>query len=103
MRDYLVPVFQLLFYASIVLFALGAYRWRDRIYALKGHLFLVNLALPVLALFFLSRGVAAASFGQGATLLILGGVVLFAAMAVQALAIHNLIKAGSPSSAGESK
>ena len=102
MRDYLVPVFQLLFYAGIVLFVLGAFRWRDRIYVLKGHLFLVNLALPVLALFFLSRGVAAPSLGQGATPLILGGLVMFAGMAVQALAIHNFIKAGPPSSVGGS-
>lgn len=103
MSDYLVPVFQLLFYAGIVLFVAGAYKWRDRIYTLKGHLFLVDLALPVLALFLLSREVAAASLGQGATLLVLGGVVLFAGMVVQALAIHNLIEAGSPSFNGGSK
>jgi hypothetical protein len=102
MRDYLVPVFQLLFYASIIVFVAGAYRWRDKIYSLKGHLFLVNLALPVLALFFLSRGVAATSLGKGATLLILGGAVLFAGMLVQALAIHNFIKAGSRFSVGGS-
>lgn len=97
MREYLVPVFQLLFAVSIILFVAGAYRWRDRIYALNGHLFLVGLALPALALFFLSRGVAASTLGQGAVPLMLGGAVLLAGAVVQAVAIHRFVKAGSPS------
>ncbi|MBX3582044.1 MAG: hypothetical protein KF810_09125 [Rhizobiaceae bacterium] len=64
MRDYLEPVFQLFLFGSMILFALSAY-WRDRVYALKGHFFLVSLALPVLGFFLLSRGVAASTLGPG--------------------------------------
>ncbi len=94
MREYLVPVFQLFLYGSGILFVFAVYRWRDRLYALKGHFFLISLGLPVLGFFFLSRGVAATSLGQGSVLLVLGGATMFVAAIVQAYAIYRFVTAG---------
>lgn len=100
MREYLEPVFQLFLFGSMILFALSAYKWRDRLYALKGHLFLVSLALPVLGFFLLSRGVAASTLGQASTMLMAGGAVMFVAAMVQAFAIYRFVNAGSPLAGG---
>jgi len=94
MRDYLVPLFQLFLFGSAILFAFAAYKWRDRLYALKGHLFLVSLALPVLGFFLLSRGVAATSLGQGSVPLILGGATMFVAAILQTYAIYRFVTVG---------
>ena len=95
MREYLVPLFQLFLYGGGLLFVVTVYKWRDRLYAMKGHFFLVSLALPVLGLFFLSRGVAATSLGQGAVPLILGGASILVGVAVQAYAIYKFVTVGA--------
>ena len=100
MKEYLAPVFQLFFYASIILFAAAAFRWRDRLYALKGHLFLVALGFPVLGFFLLSRAVVSSTLSEAATPLILGGGVNFVGMALLAVAIYGFVKAGATGPVG---
>lgn len=94
MREYLPHIFHLFFAVSCLVFVLAASRWRNRLYALNGHFFLVTLALFPLAFFFLSWGLRETSLGKAAPMLVAGGAVLVVALALQAFAIHKFIRAG---------
>ncbi len=100
MAEFLVPVFQLFLFGSMILFAFSAYKWRDRLYALKGQFFLVSLALAVFGFFLLSGGVAASTLSKGSMLLMAGGAVMFLGAVVQTFAIYRFVNAGSSLAGG---
>ena len=89
MKAYLPALFQLFFAVSVIVFFFIAARWRARIYALKGHLFLISLALVPLVLFFLSSSLTSTRSEQSATLMLLGGLTL----AVQVAALRRFTQA----------
>jgi len=93
MQAYLAPVFQITFGLSLIIFLVAAMRWRTALYARGGHLLLVVLFLFAFAGFLFSRGFAMPSRSDGATVFIIGAVVLLAAAALQAFAIYKLANA----------
>ncbi|HWK15480.1 MAG TPA: hypothetical protein VNS02_13865 [Rhizobiaceae bacterium] len=93
MQAYLAPVFQIVFGLSLILFLVAALRWRTALYARGGHLLLVVLFLFAFASFFFSRGFAMSSLNRGATVFVIGGVVLLVAAALQVFAVYRLANA----------
>lgn len=94
MSDYLATIFLLYFSVGLVVTVYLVVRWRDRVYARKGHLFIITPALMVLSFFFFSRGVGSSTLSQAAPALVLGGTTLVGALFLQLFAVFRFLQAG---------
>lgn len=95
MSDYLATIFLLYFSVGLVVTVYLVVRSRDRVYARKGHLFIITPALMVLSFFFFfSRGVGSSTLSQAAPALVLGGTTLVGALFLQLFAVFRFLQAG---------
>ena len=100
MREYLPPLFQLLFGLGMILFLVAAMRWRTPLYAKGGHLLLVGMFMTPMALFFLSRGIGQRADSAHIALMV-GGVMLLVGVVIQFFAIQKFVRPAALAAEGQ--